>query len=219
MSHEIFDAITRQDVRLLSTLLARGADPNQYFDEPPFWHALEAAIEEIERGASMTTVMRMVRLLLQHGANVNAWDPERTLTPLLKAIYFPLLGRDDPRPTDLISLLLESGADPNVESDEGLTPLKYAVGQQNAALVAEMLKRGADETINKVVGGDGWNALHLAVTNLDVPIIRLLLDAGADPEIRDRDNSKPVALLPQRDDSNQKQWDEAYALLNKRRAT
>src|SRR5262249_7590379 len=159
--------------------------------------------------------MHMVRLLLQHGANVNAWDPERTLTPLLKAIYFPLAGPNDPRPTDLIRLLLEHGADPNVESDEGLTPLKYAVARQDAGLVAEMLKRGANKTINKVVGSDGWNALHLAATNLNVPIIRLLLNAGADPDVRDSDNTKPVELLPQRNPTNQKQWDEAYALLTK----
>src|SRR5436309_2361091 len=151
MSDEIFDTISRHDVRLLSTLLARGADPNQYLDQPPFWHSLEAAIEELERGASMTTVVHMVRLLLQHGADVNAWDRERTLTPLLKAIYFPLMGRNEPRPTDLILLLLDYGADPNVESDEGLTPLKYAVGQQDIGLVAEMLRRGAGKTINRVV--------------------------------------------------------------------
>ena len=218
MSNEIFEAINRHDPTLLSTLLERGAEPYQYLDQPPFWHPLEAAIEEIERGASMTTVMRMVKLLLKHGANVNAWDRERTLTPLLKAIYFPLLGRNEPRPTDLILLLLEWGADPNVESDEGLTPLQYAVGQKDARLVAEMLKRGANKTINKVTGVEGWNALHIAATDFNLPIIRLLLEAGADPDVRDSDNTKPVALLPQRKPTNLKQWDEAYALLTKRRA-
>lgn len=215
MSNEIFEAISRHDATLLSTLLTRGVDPNQYLDEPPFWHPLEAAIEEIERGASMTTVMRMVRLLLRHGANVNAWDRERTLTPLLKAIYFPLLGRDEPRPKDLILLLLEHGADPNVKSDEGLTPLKYAVAQRDVGLVAEMLKRGADKTINTVVGRDGWNALHLAATDIDVPIIRLLINAGADPDVRDSDDNKPVALIPARNPTNQQQWEEAYELLTK----
>jgi ankyrin repeat protein len=219
MSNEIFEAISRHDATLLSTLLVRGADPNEYLDNPPFWHPLEAAIEEIERGASMTTVMRMVRLLLLHGANVNAWDRERTLTPLLKAIYFPIVGPNEPRLTDLIRLLLEFGADPNVESDDGLTPLKYAVARQDTGLVAEMLKRGANKTINKAVGlGIGWSALHLAASNLDVPIIRLLLNAGADPAVRDIDNTEPVALLPERNPTNQKQWDEAYALLTKPRA-
>lgn len=218
MPNQIFEAIRRHDAKLLSTLLVRGADPNLYLDESPFWHPLEAAIEEIERGASMTTVMHMVRLLLEHRADVNAWDPERTMTPLLKACYFPLLGPNEPRPDDLILLLLEGGADPNVESDEGLTPLQYAVGQQDARLVAEMLKRGANKTINKVTGVEGWNALHIAATDLNLPIIRLLLNAGADPDIPDIDKIKPVALLPKRNPTNQKQWDEAYALLTKRHA-
>ena len=43
-------------------------------------------------------------------------------------MYFPIMDADSEqkRDTAIVRLLLEAGADPNVQSDEGLTPLKWA---------------------------------------------------------------------------------------------
>ena len=118
----------------------------------------------------------------------------------------------------MTTYLLNSGADPNVESDEGLTPLKYAVARGDTRLVTEVLKRGAGQTIAKITAPEGWNAVHLAAYDLNVPIMRLLLDAGADPEVPDTDGNKALALLPLRSPANENQWNEAYELLTRSRA-
>ncbi|KAN0136444.1 ankyrin [Lactarius tabidus] len=60
-----------------------------------------------------------VRLLIEHGASVNAYDKNHQ-TPLhrLSSCDYP----DD----ESLRLLLENGADVDVEDDEGLTPFQIA---------------------------------------------------------------------------------------------
>jgi uncharacterized protein len=217
MPPDVFQAIDQHDVARLSLLLSQGADPNQILNEPPFWQPLEAAIEEIEHGAPMDVVLSMIKLLIRYGADVNAWDRDRELTPLLKALYFPIVNSQEQRPTDIVRLLLESGADPNVESGEGLTPLKWAVARSDSGLVTDMLQRGAGRTINKAGGSCGCTPLQFAADKLDLPIMRLLLKAGADPDAPDIDGRKARQHLPARNPSNQRAWDEAYELLVKNR--
>ncbi|KAN0136414.1 ankyrin repeat domain protein, partial [Lactarius tabidus] len=59
-----------------------------------------------------------VRLLIEHGASVNAYDKNHQ-TPLHR------VSSCSPN-TDSLRLLLENGADVDVEDDEGLTPFQIA---------------------------------------------------------------------------------------------
>lgn len=62
--------------------------------------------------------------------------------------------------------------------------------------VAAGLDMNATDQANGV--GAGWTALHLAVGTPDVRGIRLLLAAGADPNVKDRLGRTPLALLRER---------------------
>jgi ankyrin repeat protein len=48
---------------------------------------------------------------------------------------------------DVVKLLLERGADPNVKDDDGKTPLHYAVGFCYVDVARVLLDHGADPTI------------------------------------------------------------------------
>lgn len=214
MPSELFQAIDRHDVAKLSTLLSQGADPNQALDEPPFWQPLEASIEAVEHGAPTEVVMRMVKLLIEHGADVNAWDQEKNLTPILKALYFPIVDPPGiPGSSDLVRLVIDAGADPNVESQEGWTPLKWAIARADQDLVSTILNRGVVQTINKAGGLCGCTPLQFAAGKLNVPIMRLLLKAGANPNAPDVDRRIALQHLPARNPTNQRAWDMAYELL------
>jgi len=60
----------------------------------------------------------VVRLLLEHHAYIDAESPNKT-TPLMMAARYGL--------PQVVSLLLEEGADPTLRNEQGLTALDFAV--------------------------------------------------------------------------------------------
>eukprot|EP00434_Breviolum_minutum_P014051 symbB.v1.2.012392.t1/scaffold857.1/size218589/7 len=75
-------------------------------------------------------------------------------------------------------LLLEAWADPNSAGNDRRTALRLAVCARSPTTVETLLWHGAD------VHAQDWNGempLHFAALNEDVPIVKQLLLAGADP--------------------------------------
>jgi hypothetical protein len=121
----------------------------------------------------------------ENGADVNGWDGLHEATPIIMALVrnnLPAL-----RP------LLEGGGDPNVRSREGEGPLRWAADEGNLEMAQLFLQYGAAKTIDEYGGFRALTALGMAVERLDVPMIELLLAAGADPEARDFDDMTGAA--------------------------
>jgi uncharacterized protein len=98
-------------------------------------------------------------------------------------------------------VLLDSGAPINQTTEYGWTPLLTAVNNRHYQLAAMLVERGAD--VNAANKG-GWTPLYLATDNRnieggDYPVrkadmdtlafIKLLLDKGANPNARVKDNT------------------------------
>jgi len=82
--------------------------------------------------------------------------------------------------SELCSLLLNSGADPDVEGPGGITALCLASQQGHISVAQDLLKRHCD--VNKAVDIDnnqGVTALHLAARNGHENIVNVLIAAGA----------------------------------------
>ena len=62
----------------------------------------------------------------------------------------------------------------------------------------------------------GMNALGSAASGLDLPLVELLLKAGADPLVEDIDRQIAREHLPPREKSDPKLWDAVAALLPER---
>jgi ankyrin repeat protein len=78
--------------------------------------------------------------------------------------------------------LLQQGADPNLPSRTGETPLMAAARMGMSEAVDWLLGLGAKlDSENKM----GETALIIAVQNRQVPIVRSLVSAGADPDKAD----------------------------------
>lgn len=98
--------------------------------------------------------MRMIRYLLDRGANIERFDVSGS-TPLMAASAW---GR-----MRVVKELVQRGADVNaVDYREGMTPLMYAVGCRAARcrkekVVRYLLDQGADKTIKDK---DGWTAIQ-----------------------------------------------------------
>jgi len=122
----------------------------------------------------------MARLLLDHGADVNA-SAEEGWTPLMLACKAGNL--------QIATLLLDRGAKLNTPDSKNVSAISLAVGSANPALVTLLLDRGAD------TGPSGTplsNLLGTAISEVGVPdpnapiqperraMILLLLAHGAD---------------------------------------
>ena len=96
------------DLELARRLVVdRRAEVNQ-----PGWTALHYAAS-----SKSPASVDMVHLLLEHHAYIDAESPNRT-TPLMMAAQYGL--------ADVVTLLLDQGADPSLRNDKGLTAIDFA---------------------------------------------------------------------------------------------
>jgi len=87
---------------------------------------------------------------------------------------------------------LAAGADPNARDSYHQTPLMYSVRANQLSLSRELIGAGADVNARTL---SGWTALHYAAhTAAGAGVIRLLLDAYADPTLRTTDGDTPADL-------------------------
>ena len=133
----------------------------------------------------------MTKLLLDHGADVNARNQNQE-TPLYCA-----------RTEAMAKLLLDHGADVNARNDVQQTPLHNALSSDIARL---LVSRGAQLTAVDVVG---QNALHKAAYNVNLDLCLFLVSRGLDPNIADNEGKTALTLFGRghrlRDDREEKQ--------------
>jgi ankyrin repeat protein len=132
----------------------------------------------------------VVRYLIDKGASVNS-QAKYGHTPLSSV---PHGSRDSRIRYQIFRLLLERGANPNSADSSGYTPLHKAVGNCEPEEVKLLLDYGANISINrcgKRQGNPYWGfaPIHYAIFAARyaagrVPVIRLLVDSGADTTLQ-----------------------------------
>ena len=102
------------------------------------------------------------------------------------------------------TLLLNNGANPNIQCTMGETPLYQAVDMEKIDHVKLLLKNGANPNITN---DDGLTPLHVAVIKQNITIVKILLKYGADPNLKSKlyqqtplhlaikNNADPMILL------------------------
>ena len=151
----------------------------------------------------------MVRLLIALGADPNAPDATGA-TPLTTAAQ----ENGDP---GIVSDLLAAGARPDFLTALGLKQhdraeallredparigpqgrdtiaLHLAVSKKNLAAIEWLIAHGVDVNAKRSMWDCNHTALHMSIENGAIDIARMLLDAGADPDVRD-DKYRATAL-------------------------
>lgn len=124
----LFDVVDREDLNLLELLLREGANPNQVNEEglTPLHRVLDLAI--FDRQSTFGVVV----MLLNHGANPN--QPDNSGKTALHYAAMPDVRSDGA----LMTVLLDAGGDPNIDTNER-TPFEEALfwGQSAAVAVIE----------------------------------------------------------------------------------
>ncbi|XP_049756698.1 ankyrin repeat domain-containing protein 29 isoform X4 [Elephas maximus indicus] len=124
---------------------------------------------------------RVVETLLKHGANIHdqLYDGATALFLAAQGGYL-----------DVIRLLLSSGAKVNQPRQDGTTALLKAANKGYSDVIEELLKFSPTLGILK----NGTSALHAAVLSGNIKTVALLLEAGADPALRNKANELPAEL-------------------------
>lgn len=155
-------------------LLQRGADINAPDDNG--WAALTSAVES-GRG-------RLVRLLIDSGANVNH---RCACSGWLSGGYTPLAMAVQRDRTAIADMLLTAGADANVPTRDGTTPLMIAAERANLAVVVALLAKSTDPNAHDLKGN---TALIKGVDRIET--VQALLASGAVVDARNEDGVTPL---------------------------
>jgi serine/threonine-protein phosphatase 6 regulatory ankyrin repeat subunit B len=118
----------------------------------------------------------MVKILCEKGADVNAIS--NSLTPLLAAVTL--------NDSAMVKLLLQHGADPELETENRVTPLTQACFQGYKEIVQLLIDHGAN--VHNAVDKSKWSKgaeylimpFHMAELGRQIETAKILLENGAD---------------------------------------
>jgi len=209
-------------------LLEAGANPNAR--DVNGYAALHKAVRDSDYGIDMDTkdaVLHVVKSLLKHGADpnlrmvqdkaklaaeikagANAFYGKRTtvtVTEIVLSGATPIVLAAETNNLDVIKLLVEAEADPNLATDQGTTALMMAGGagtdvqrarepEERAMAVktaAYLVEHGAD--VN-AAGQFGWTALHAAAYQGLNDMIEYLVAKGAKIDQKDKFGQTPLSI-------------------------
>jgi uncharacterized protein len=159
---------------MIRKLLDAGADPN----------SANSGGETALMTAARTGKLDAVTLLLDRGANVNAKDDVHAQTALMWAVL--------ENHADVVELLLARGSEINAHTNVTITKGEYVPARPAAASGNGIIRQRALPTPN-----GGMTPLLFAIRDANVPMMRLLLDRGADLGQSSGNHTTPlmIALL------------------------
>jgi ankyrin repeat protein/cell wall assembly regulator SMI1 len=187
--HAMNFATMRGDPEAVRLLLDAGVDPNG--PECPLANAARHGHTEtvsllLSRGANVNHGRRplayaaeeghadIVQMFLELGARPDEKGGLAGFTPLASAVCGATGGR-----LECVRLLLAAGADPNsLNNRKSATPLTFAAGNGNPAMIRALVAAGAD--VNVVTPLEG-TSLFAAISEGRIGNVRTLLELGADP--------------------------------------
>jgi ankyrin repeat protein len=168
----LIDAVSEGDIDLIKSLIDRGVDLNirNNLGNTALLIAINLNNSEI------------AKMLLDAGANPNVGR----MAPLSIAI------RDDHK--EIVRMLIDAGANLNMKGT-GYAPLLRAVRDNRPEIVQMLLNaKPVDKFDLNVNDISGNTLLMIAVTNNNINTVTMLLDAGADPNIKNHLDSSPLML-------------------------
>jgi len=158
-------ALYSGNITLMEMLLDYGAD-------------IEIANKDGQTPIIRTKNTLALSLLVKRGANINAKDNYG---------YTALRWATQNGNIPAMKLLLDSGANTEIQDNLGQTPIFHTNDHEEA--LSLLMKKGAN--IN-AKDREGKTALRLATQIGDIPLMKLLLDSGADTEIGDNLGQTPI---------------------------
>jgi ankyrin repeat protein len=218
----LLTAIVNNRVDVARFLIEKGADiqATDWYGRTPLWAAVETRNMDVDNATFANSIDRepmldVIRILLERGAKVNVRMKEvppirrafLRVTGSLSWVDFtgqtPFLTAALAADTTVMRLLLKYGADPNIGTYEGTTPLMAAAGVN--WVVSQTYDEGPAAQLEAVklcheLGNDvnavntmGLTALMGAANRGSDDIIKFLVEKGAKLELKDKEGRDAMA--------------------------
>lgn len=160
IENPLIKAVYNKDIKQVKSLIANGSDINAKEQGFSSRTALHTAIQENN--------LKIVRLLLNAGADVNSLDEEGNT---------PLMLLDDETNVEIVSLLIKYGTKLDIQNKENQqTALLTAAMEENFKVMRVLIESGANVNLRDE---DGDSALDITD---DEEIRQLLIAYGAEPK-------------------------------------
>ncbi|WP_341823390.1 ankyrin repeat domain-containing protein [Wolbachia endosymbiont (group A) of Agelastica alni] len=197
------------NIKYIISLLEAGADQNirnqngktlsDYFNEKSF-----NILNELESDKSLLNgfnYTQYIMFLLETGANPDIQNKNKEiLSDYLNKKLFDILNElesdrsllNDFNYTQYIMFLLETGANPNIQNQNGKTLLHYVAECNDTYGISFFLKKGANPNVQDK---DEKTPLHYAAKNNFPQAIELLLKEKADQNAKDKSGKTPFQYV------------------------
>ncbi len=103
----------------------------------------------------------------------------------------PLILAADNGDAEIVTALLEAGADPNLPDNRGCPPIHSAAYSGHIEAVAALLRGGAAPNPTQK---PNWPALVEAADWDDLEMVKLLIEAGADPKVKNEQGQTAMSV-------------------------
>ncbi len=212
-------AISNNHLDVAKLFLEKGANPNgtDWWGRAPLWATIEIRDRDLgrnnEHDIDRDAALVLIKALLDRGANVNAQTKEvppirRFITPLgdLSWVDFtgqtPFLRAALSGDIEVMQLLLDKGADPNIQTQAGTTALMAASGvnwmtgqtfteskEAQMEAVKLCLEKGGDVNAKNSMG---VTAVIGAANRGSDDILEFLVKQGARLDVKDKEGRTPL---------------------------
>ena len=171
----------------MTQLLNQGANPNALNrGEYTPLHLVMFVYHLAINHSSQELVLEAIKLLVKFNAEIDIQN-ELGESPLFIGITTVPANEQKP---EIIHELLKLGANPNLTTTSQSTPFQQVVCQsKNLDLMSLMVSYGARYDY---VNSSGVTLLHFAAYNLNLEIMRKLLENGAEPNALDKIKNSPL---------------------------
>ncbi len=181
----LFLAVSNNRLEVASMLLKHGANACEILPVLPEIDTWQGERYQMIHMAAKAGNTEMVRLLLQHGANPNAFGGELEETPIvLAAIGLP-------GTIETLDTLLAAGAEIDSKISTGVTALHILIEMQRGSQAKTLLERGANPA---ATDDQGRTALTHAVEAGAFDLVQTLLDRGMSPTEADISIAKSMGF-------------------------
>lgn len=205
-------AVENNQTDFVKLLIEKGADVNMLAGDGTF-----ALMEAVRLGN-----IKIIKLLLEKGAKINSSKVLSEAigssvtskrinnvrgTPMNQINTIEVI---DTLRTEIVKLLIESGADVNRKESSDVTPLMNAVEKGNKEIIELLIRKGADVDAKM---SNGETSLMQATRQCNIEMVKLLIEKKADVNVIDNYGLTSLGLAKSNRNSLSKECSEIINLL------
>src|SRR5438093_828115 len=175
------------EAQAVKALIARGAEVNakehEHGQSALMWAVAQrhpAVVQQLIEARADIRARSLTYPQVVVGEQTQRAGREELNYTVLRGGATPLLFAARVGDVESARLLLQAGADANDSQPDGVSALVLAAHSGHGDLGALLLESGADPN----AFGSGYAALHAAILRSDLDLVKVLLDYGADPDVR-----------------------------------